>query len=226
MSDDLKHALLLASAFGLLFASAEWLYHRRRVHAEYTRKYVHLSTGVLAMAFPFLFKDHWPVLILCGGFLVILVLSLRLGLLPSINAVDRKTRGSLLFPIVVYGCFLVHRHYGLYIFYYLPILVLAFCDPAAAFVGKRWPWGRFTLLGHTKTLSGSVAFFVVASLLGVFLFRSAEEAPMGEALVLALLVAASTASAEAVTHWGYDNLTIPCVATAILAFAKSCFSFF
>ena len=49
---------------------------------------------------------------------------------------------------------------------------------------------------------------------------------MSEALVLALLVAASTAVAEAVTHWGYDNLTIPVVATAILAFAKSCFTFF
>jgi phytol kinase len=226
MSEELLHVVLLALGFGLLFASAEWLYHKRRVPAEYTRKYVHLSTGVLAMAFPFLFNDHWPVLFLCGGFLLILLLSLKLGLLPSINAVDRKTRGSVLFPIVVYCCFLTYRHYGLYIFYYLPILVLAFCDPAAAFVGKRWPWGRFTLLGHTKTLSGSLAFFAVASLLGVFLFRSAEEAPMGEAIVLALLVAASTTVAEAVTHWGYDNLTIPTVATAILAFAKSCFSFF
>lgn len=161
MSDDLKHAFLLATAFGLLFASAEWVYHKRRVAAEYTRKYVHLSTGILTLAFPLLFSDHWPMLILCGGFLVILLLSLKFGLLPSINAVDRKTRGSLLFPIVVYGCFLVHRHYGLYIFYYLPILVLAVCDPAAAFVGKRWPWGRFTMLGHTKTLSGSLTFFVV-----------------------------------------------------------------
>lgn len=226
MNKDLQHGLLMAASFGVLFASAEWVYHKRHVAAEYTRKYVHLSTGVLAMAFPFLFHDHWPVLVLCGGFLLILLLSLRVGLLPSINAVDRKTRGSLLFPIVVYGCFLVHRHYGPYIFYYLPILVLAFGDPAAAFVGKRCPWGRYTFLGHTKTLSGSLAFFVVATFLGVILLRSAEEAPMGEALLLALLVAGSTSLAEAVSHWGYDNLTVPSVATAILAFAKSGFSFF
>lgn len=226
MSTDLLHTGMLALAFLLLFASAEWLHHRRHVPAEYTRKYVHLSTGVLSMSFPFLLKDHGYVLVLCGSFLLILLLSLRFGSLRSINGVDRETRGSLLFPIIVYGCFLSHRHFGSYAFYYLPILVLAFGDPAAAYVGKRWPWGRYRFFGHTKTLSGSGAFLLVATVLGFLLFRFAEGATGAAAALLAFGVGAGTTLAEGVSHKGYDNLTIPVVATAILAFGRSWSTFF
>ena len=108
----------------------------------------------------------------------------------------------------------------------LPILILACCDPMAAFVGKRRPWGRYTFLGHTKTLSGSLAFFVTAMALSVFLFLWAEEARPLEALVLAAIIAVVTTVAEALSHKGYDNLTVPLGALAVLITGKAYFSFF
>lgn len=226
MSPTTLYTILLALAFGVLFATAEWLHHARKFKAEVTRKVVHICTGLLTMTFPFLLKDHWHVLFLCGSFLVILLLSMRWGLLRSINGVARETRGSLLFPIVVYGCFLVYRHFGLYVFYYLPILILACCDPMAAFVGKRWPRGRYTFLGHTKTLSGSAAFLITALALGIFLFLWAEEARPMEAIALAAIVAVVTTVAEGLSHKGYDNLTVPLGALAVLITGKAYFAFF
>lgn len=220
------HTALLALVFLLLFASAEWLHHARRFKAEVTRKYVHIMTGLLTMSFPFLLKDHWHVLLLCAGFLVILLLSMRWGLLRSINGVDRETLGSLIYPVVVYGCFIAYRHFGLYVFYYLPILTLALCDPMAAFVGKHWPHGRYTFMGHVKTLSGSLAFLLSALALGIFLFRWAEEARLYEATVLAVIVATVTTVAEGLSHKGYDNLTIPLGAMIVLVLGKASFSFF
>lgn len=226
MNPELFNTLVLAALFLLLFAAAEGLHHLVALPAELTRKIVHLLTGVLAMSFPLLLKDHRYVLALCGSFLVLLLLSLRWGKLRSINGVDRSTRGSLVYPVVVYGCYLLHRHHGAYVFYYLPIMVLAVCDPVAAFVGMRWPRGRFLVFGGAKTLSGSLAFLAVAIVLGVLLFRMAEEAPLREALVLACTVGLATTLAEAVTHRGYDNLTIPAAAALVLTLGRSAFSFF
>ncbi|MEN0047927.1 MAG: phosphatidate cytidylyltransferase, partial [Bacteroidota bacterium] len=146
--------LYLALAFLALFASAEWLYHKRGVKAEVTRKYVHIATGLLTMLFPLMLENHWLVLLLCGSFLLILIASLRFNLLPSINAVDRKTSGSLMYPIIVYGCYLVYSRYDQFMFYYIPILILALCDPIAAFVGMNYPVGKYQTFGKTKTWSG------------------------------------------------------------------------
>lgn len=205
---------LLAVVFLLLFASAEWLYHWRKWQAEHTRKYVHIVTGLLTMLFPPMLGDPLAVGLLCGSFLLILLSSLYFKLLPSINAVDRLTRGSLLYPIVVFGCYLLFHRYGQYLYFYLPILILAFSDPLAALTGKRWPMLPYRVFGKHKTVSGSLAFFVSAFIISLTLFLlEAADKPV---LLPAILVAITTTLAEAVIHRGYDNLSIPAAAALVL----------
>jgi dolichol kinase len=220
MSENLLHTIYLAGAFLVLFASAELLYHKLGVSVEITRKYVHLLTGLLTMLFPPLIGNHWLVLALCGSFLIILVISLILQQLPSINAVERVTRGSILYPIIVYGCYLVFREYDQFMYYYIPILILAICDPIATLIGKKWPKGQYTTFGHTKTLSGSFGFFAIAIAICLVLILGLEEATLKEAIIMAFGVAFLTAIAEALTHKGYDNLTIPTSALLVLILVK------
>ena len=216
LTESLLHTACLAGAYAALFGSAEWLYHRLRTVAEVTRKYVHIVTGLLTLLFPPLIGNHWLVGGLCGGFLLILFASLRFGWLPSINGVDRQTRGSLLYPITVYACYLAYALFDNASFYYLPILVLALADPVAALLGKAYPRGRYRLLGHTKTLSGSLAFFGVALLVGSVVLLP-QSYPITQVVYTALGVATATTLAEAVSHKGYDNLTIPLAAAVALA---------
>lgn len=215
MNDTLINTLLIALAYLVLFASAEWMYHRWQWKAEVTRKYVHIVTGVLTLLFPIMIHDFMAVILLCSAFAIILVLSERWNLLPSINAVERKTRGSILYPVSVTTCYYCFSIRGELIYFYAPILILAFCDPVAALLGKKWPKGAYRTFGKQKTLSGSVGFLLLASLLCYLLLTSMLEMSWQPAIGLSLVVGLVTAFAEAITHRGYDNLTIPLANLAV-----------
>lgn len=205
---EITAPLILACCFLALFALAEGLYHFGKVKAEWTRKLVHIGTGLLTLLFPVVLVSHWQVLFLCASFLMILLASLKFGWLPSINAIDRFSYGSILFPIIVYLLFLVFQMAGKgLIVFYLPILVLAICDPVAALVGKRFPLGRYRVLGCGKSLAGSLAFWATALLVTAITVFALNHAPSGTELVLLVPVIATVAEALGVK--GMDNFTIP-----------------
>lgn len=217
MSVSLIHTLIMALAFLLLFGSAEILYHIFHVKAELTRKYVHFSTGILTLFFPSFIGNHWFVLLLCASFLIILLVSLKYNLLPSINAVDRVTHGSILYPVIVYGCYLMYDHYDSLVFYFIPILTLAVCDPMAALVGKKFPWKSYHIFGHSKTMSGSLTFFTTSVLITTLVLNLLiNEISITNVLLIGIFLAFFTAIIEAISHKGYDNFTIPVVALLVL----------
>jgi phytol kinase len=217
MSFSLRIPLLLAICFLLLFSLGEYLYHRKKVKAEITRKIIHIGTGLLTLLFPLLLHNHWQVLLLCGSFLILLLASLQFKLLPSINGIDRISHGSVLYPVAVYGTYLAYNqaHNGLIVFY-LPILILAICDPLAALVGKRYPWGKYQLGGSKKTLAGSAAFFVATCAVTYACFGLIQVNFMKTESILPtiLLIATTTTAVEAISAYGFDNVSIP--ATVIL----------
>ncbi|WP_417611714.1 hypothetical protein [Owenweeksia hongkongensis] len=216
MSRELMYTLILACSFLLLFTVSEILYHFAKVEAEKTRKLVHVGTGLLTLLFPILLTNHWSVLLLCSSFLVILLLSLRFDLLKSINKIDRVSRGSLIYPFVVYILFLAFSSYDQLLFFYLPVVVLAVSDPLASLAGKCWPYGKYRLKNETKTLVGSTMFFASAFVISVLLIAGFTELQTSEIIMLSILVSIITALVEAVSYRGYDNLFIPMSALAIL----------
>jgi dolichol kinase len=200
---DFINTTLLACAFLALFGVAEWLYHVGKVKVELTRKLVHLGTGVLTLLFPILLKNHWLVLLLCASFALILIISLRFKLLPSINAIDRVSYGSLLYPLAVYTCYLAYffKEQQLLLFY-LPVLTLAICDPLAALFGKRFPYGKYKIGVAHKTIVGSSAFLCSSLVLNICLCGQAS-------LFFIVFIAFLATLIEALSSKGIDNLTIP-----------------
>ena len=218
MNKDLVNTAILAMAFLCLFGIAELLYYRFDVRAELTRKLVHIGTGLLTLLFPVMLHDQWLVLFLCTTFAIIILASLQFDFLRSINGIDRKSYGSIAYPISVYGCYLVYNHYmhthsafHPYIYFYLPILTLAICDPVAALVGKSLPYGKFFIGRDTKTIVGSLAFFVSSVILTIAVSVSLAQGLFSITGILpfAVSAAAAAAFAEAVSGRGIDNITIP-----------------
>lgn len=218
MTGDLLNTILLSLAFSFLFGIAELLYHFVKVKAEITRKIVHIVTGVLTLLFPLLLSSHWYVLLLCGLFFIILILSVKLNLLPSINKVGRITYGSMIYPIIVYGCYLVFTEYNSLTFFYVPVLILALCDPVAEIVGKNLTWKKYRIFGHTKTLSGSLGFAVAATIVTSIFIYHFQSVSILKSIMLGIILAFFTTIAEGISHKGFDNFTIPLTSTLILIF--------
>lgn len=221
MNEDILHLSILTACFLTSFGIAELGYHVLKVKAELTRKFVHVVTGFLSLLFPVLLDNHWLVLLLCSSFAALLILSLRLGFLQSINAIDRKSAGSLAYPVSVYLCYLAFDHFNKqHLYFYLPILTLAICDPIAALTGKRWPLGKYTLLKENKTLLGSSMFLLSSCLLSIFLLNAFTALSFPLILAYALFIALVSCIAEAITGKGYDNISIPLAVLTVLAFIQ------
>lgn len=216
MNSNLINAIILSGAFLALFAIGELMYHKFNVKAELTRKWSHIGTGLLTMLFPVMLTSHWWVLMLCSSFLILLISSRKFGFLKSINAVDRETLGSLLYPVAVYFCFIIYEWKDDLAYFYLPILTLALCDPLAALVGKRWPMGKFHIGRNHKTLAGCFAFLIGSILLTLAIYSKTIQTETFNAFSIALVVAIPATIAEALSTKGYDNLTIPLSVTASL----------
>ncbi len=207
MNQDIFNTLILASSFLVLFSISEFLYRKLNVKVEYTRKFVHIGTGLLTMLFPILLNNHWLVLFLCASFAVILIASFKYKFLESVNAIDRVSVGSLSYPVSVYSCYLAYDYYGQQsILFYLPILILAFCDPIAALTGKRWPLGKYKISTDNKTMMGSSAF-LVSAIVVILITLSILKVEMNFAHIL--IVALVATLAEAFSRNGFDNIAIP-----------------
>ena len=223
MSLEIINSIILSISFLLLFTVAEILYHKFKVKVELTRKLVHFGTGGITMLFPIMLGNQWFVLLLCGSFAIILITSLKFNLLQSVNAIERESHGSISYPISVYGCYLAYdySHHN-YIYFYLPILILAICDPIAALTGKKWPKGKYKIRNDNKTLMGSSMFFLSALTLSIgfyFIFQGSDF--IYPILISSFLIALTTTVTEALSSKGFDNITIPIATLLTLAVLNS-----
>ena len=219
MQQELLDLLYLSLLFLGLFSVAELLYHKFKVKVELTRKLVHVGTGVLTLLFPIMLNSFWAVLFLCSSFFIILILTLKYNLLQSVNAIHRESVGSLAYPVSVSICFWAYLYFDKqYIFYYVPILILAFCDPIAALSGKKFPYGKYSIGTTKKTMLGSSMFFLSACVVYFCIVLFLHLEVNNELIIKGIVIAFLTTIAEAITGKGYDNVTIPLAALAALIF--------
>jgi phytol kinase len=198
------------AAFLLLFAAVQALV-RLGVPAEGTRKIMHAGSGLLTLAFPFLFTDVWPVVVLTTASAALLgtvrfVPAFRPVLGRAVSGVPRTTLGEIYFPIAVVWLFWMTRGESVLLFI-VPVLVLALADATCALVGLRYGLTRYE--GASKSLEGSVAFAVVAFLcIHVPLL---VWSPVGrlESLLIAATLALLVMLLEGSAWSGLDNLFIP-----------------
>ncbi len=229
MTDQQFYTILLAVIFMLLFGFAEMLHHKFKVRAELTRKLVHTVASILALSFPILIRDLWLVLLLCGSFIVVLLLSLRLSWLRSVNGIKRISYGSISFPAAIFFSYCFYEWMSAecgreqIASYYIPVMVLGISDPLAALFGKRWPAGKYKIAGETKTLLGTACFFISALITSFIILVMLNGPAATPVWLLAFSIAAASSVAEGVTIRGLDNLTIPfACAMVYLAFNYNC----
>lgn len=204
---DLQRLLLVGALCAGVLGLAEFWRRLRAVEAEWTRKLVHVLTGLTAAAFPWILPSSQAVAFLCGVFAVFLAWSRSRGLLPSVNGVERRSVGGPCYPLAVGLVFILAREQRAV--YVASILVLAVSDALAALVGRGWGRHPYRTFGDAKSLEGSAAF--LASAFPCVWLPLLAMTPLGglECLWAALGVATLAACLEAIAPYGSDNLLVP-----------------
>lgn len=198
--------LAFAGAFALLLAVAVVL-RRRGVAGEWTRKLMHVGMGLATLSFPWLFTEAWPVLVLTGGFVIVMLALRWLPVLGGVvTGVSRVSWGEVYFPIAVGALFVLMR--GRAVEYVIPILVLTLADAAAAVVGLRIGRHQYTGAEGSKSWEGTVAFCATAFLCTLVpLCCTGMDWP--RAVMIALCVSFIGGIIEAAAWQGIDNLLLP-----------------
>ncbi len=211
--------LLVISSVAALMAILSIYQRRYHPQPEALRKLMHVASGLLAATFPWLFDSTLPVIIVCTISLISMVALRRVELLKRscgavLGGVQRRSLGEMYFPVAI--GFLYVLTDGQKAFYLIPILVMTLADTAAALIGIRFGRHSFRTLDGTKSVEGSVAFFVTALPCIVVPLSVWTSATPHQIVLTSVLVAGLLTVIEAGSWAGIDNFVVPSVGFLLL----------
>jgi phytol kinase len=212
--EDLRGALLIGSTFVALIVAAELWRHFGSPKPEHTRKLIHLGGGIACLFFPFLIRSPWVVLAMALPLTALFVAGAQLGFLQSLHGIGRKSRGAEYYPLAVW--LVLWMTQGRPWLYLAAVLVLAVGDAFAALVGSRYGVVRYEVEDETKSLEGSLVFFVIAFLAIHLPTLLLTDLPRPVCVLAATLVACLVTGFEAISLRGADNLFVPLAVVVIL----------
>ena len=206
---EVGSALIVAALFLVLVGCGEILRGLNACSQEATRKFVHLTGGIVSLCFAYVFKSHWTILALCVAFVTLMATTRKMGLLKSVHGIKRKSSGDILHPVAIYLTFAATSYFEKPDFYLISVMVLSVSDALAAIIGVSYGFKVYSVEEERKSLEGSVIFLLSTFLivhLGLLLLTSVGRM---ECVLSALLIAVLVTCFEAISLGGADNIIIP-----------------
>ena len=205
--NDFYIFLIYSVALLSIMLLSQFLYKKFRLNNEWTRKFAHLGSGIIALTYPAYVTNHYLVLALTISFTLILFFSKKLGYFKSIFGVGRTSYGDLFFVWSSWLLFWLYQYKHDTIYFYLPFSIVVFADTFAAIIGKYIPLKKLFFFGSQKSIGGSLAFFITTLLLSYYFFQASLH--IENIFLYSLLHAMILTLVEALSVKGWDNLTIP-----------------
>lgn len=210
----------LIISFAYVFAIiglGEGLRRARGYDSGFTRKVIHIGVGMMAWFLPFLFDSPWPFVFTALAFAALNFLDWRYGFFAAMASSHRNNLGTVYFPLAAAVVALLFWDQP-------PLMVAALMpltwgDGLAPIVGKAYGRRTYAVFGSTRTVEGSIGFFVaglVFTWLALWLMPGMPDISPVQAILPALAVMAITTAVEAVSPWGLDNLTVTAAAVLLL----------
>lgn len=190
-----------------------------KLSPEFSRKFVHVSIGLIIFFLPKIFFHSLPLLVLGFIFVVVNSIALRMEWLSGMHGTDRHSFGTVLYPIsfILLVIFFWNRHPEIAA---IAMLVMALGDGAAAIIGGAIHYPHFYCLSSDKkSLEGSAAMFVIsfASIFGGLIYYEQDGFAWSLFLPASLVVALTATAWEALSSGGWDNCTVPLSTGLMLA---------
>jgi phytol kinase len=194
----------------LIVVFAEYLSRYKGVHSELTRKMVHILVGIFVAFWPF-FLSWRQIQLLSLLFLLTVLLSIKFNVFGSIHAVSRGKTGEVLFAVVIGVLSLISSKDWVFT---AAMLHLSLADGLAAICGLAWGEGTtYRIMGRTKSLVGSLAFFFAS--LGIMICYAAFSGLAYNGVSVVWLPVVATV-AENLSGEGTDNMVVPLLVALVL----------
>ncbi len=213
----LRPSIALAASFAYftILATAIELFRRRfRLSPDVSRKTLHIGIGLWSIPTIYAFSNaRWAVLpyLLWGAFAYA---SYRFELLHALED-EGPSLGSIFFPLSV--ALLLGLFWGRLVHVAIAgIMAMTLGDTTAALVGRRAGTRKYRVLGHARSMEGTLALFLVASASIACVLVFVAGLDLHQALAFSLISGTVAASVETASVYGSDNLTVPIVTAATL----------
>jgi dolichol kinase len=194
----------------LVLLSAEFLARRTNMHAELTRKFVHMIVGTFVAFWPF-FLSWRQIELISIMMLVIIAVSVKFTIFRSIHTVPRNAIGELCFAVVIGLLALISSSEWIFM---ASMLCLSIGDAMAAIIGLMWgDKNQYKVFGKTKSIAGTSAFFILT--LGVMIAYTTFSHDSASFTILFLIPVLATIT-ENVAVNGTDNLIMPILIALML----------
>jgi phytol kinase len=192
----------------------EGLRRWRGYSTEFTRKLIHISVGLWAFGTVLLFQHWYFAIVPPLTFVILNYISYRGGIFKSVETGEKGNLGTVYFPIsfAIIICLFWDRPNLLV----ASLMPMTWGDALAAVLGRRYGQRKYSVLGFTRSVEGSLAMFLF-SWVSVFLALLLLP-PLGwqASLLYSLAVAVFATLVEALSPWHMDNLTVPLLSAALL----------
>jgi phytol kinase len=182
--------------------------------AEFTRKLIHISVGMWAFGTVLLF-EHWYFAIIPPlSFVVLNYISYRWEIFKSVETGEKGNLGTVYFPIsfAIILCLFWTRPNLLV----ASLMPMTWGDALAAILGRRYGQRKYSVLGSTRSVEGSLAMFLFSWLSTFLALLILPLLGWQTSLLYSLAVAVFATLVEALSPRHIDNLTVPLLSAVLL----------
>lgn len=209
---------IIGAAYAAVCLFIATLLYRLGVDKKYTRKFVHIFIGFEWVILNYFIGASYHLLIICLGFLGLLIVVHRTGRMKMISSDGENSPGTVYFCVSMSLMSLAALFEPRFM---LPFGIAVFCtsfgDGLAGVAGSLVKKGN-PRIWRNKTLWGTLAAFLSSFVITLlFLLDYTPERAFSVSLGISALVAIFAAQMELFTGFGLDNVTLP-VGVSVLSY--------
>jgi dolichol kinase len=199
--------------FGVLNL-AERLTKNKKIPAELGRKAPHVAAATIVALWP-IFTNYKVIIIASILHMAAAWYVRQIGYFNHIRSVGRLTHGEFYFASGIIITALMNPPAWAFM---IAILHMGYADAMAALVGTaKGRRHKFSIFGQTKSVEGSLAFFVTSVILTGVGMLVVAPAGLGSAWLVTLLVPLTSTMLEMVCIYGLDNILVPVFVASVLS---------
>ena len=216
MTPSLFHAALATASLAAVIGLAEGLRRYFGAQPEFARKIAHIGGGQIILLAWWFEMPAWLAITTTVLVTLAVIISLtRLNILISRDGTKRTNLGFFYYSLSHVILIAVLWPMDGVVFSVLGILIMAWGDGLAGFVGYYLGRHRYSIRGATKSLEGSATMFAVSLLIAFMVLTPFYG--LGPVMLPAIAVGSIATLCEAISRNGEDNLSVS-LASAFLAY--------